>query len=190
MRVLETDGRDPVAIVDADSASRVPELVPIRYGRMLVSAFTFYRGAASLMAHDLASTPRTGLNAQLCGDAHLLELRRLRLTFARSRLRPERLRRDAAGPVRVGRQAPRGELRDRRPGPGLRRQDPSRERARRRCAAYREGMRSFAAMGNLDVWYSRLDVAQLLAGLSSPRSTSSRPRPSSRPRRRRRRRTA
>ena len=69
--MLETDGRDPVAIVDADSAARVPELVPIRYGRMLVSAFTFYRGAASLMAHDLASTPRTGLNAQLCGDAHL-----------------------------------------------------------------------------------------------------------------------
>jgi hypothetical protein len=51
---FETDGRDPVAIVDADSESRVPELVPIRYGRMLVSAFTFYRGAASLMAHDLA----------------------------------------------------------------------------------------------------------------------------------------
>ena len=63
--------RDPVAIVDADTPSRVPELVPIRYGRMLVSPFTFYRGAASLMAHDLAATPRAGLKAQLCGDAHL-----------------------------------------------------------------------------------------------------------------------
>ena len=86
---LETDGRDPVAIVDADSAARVPELVPIRYGRMLVSAFTFYRGAASLMAHDLASTRRTGLERPALRRCSLLELRRLRLTFARSRLRPE-----------------------------------------------------------------------------------------------------
>jgi len=63
---LEPSGeRDAVAIVDADTPSRVPELVPIRYGRMLVSPFTFYRGAASLMAHDLASTPRAGLTAQL-----------------------------------------------------------------------------------------------------------------------------
>ena len=60
-----------MAIVDADTPSRVPELVPIRYGRMLVSPFTFYRGAASLMAHDLAATPRAGLKVQLCGDAHL-----------------------------------------------------------------------------------------------------------------------
>ena len=51
--------------------SRVPELVPIRYGRMLVSPFTFYRGAALIMAADLAATPRSGLNAQICGDAHL-----------------------------------------------------------------------------------------------------------------------
>jgi hypothetical protein len=64
-------GRDPVAIVDEDTPSRVPELVPIRYGRMLVTPFTFYRGAASLMAHDLAATPSSGLRAQLCGDAHL-----------------------------------------------------------------------------------------------------------------------
>src|SRR6516225_1997230 len=64
-------GRDPVALVDADRASRVEDLVPIRYGRMLVSPFTFYRGAAALMAHDLATTPRSGLNVQLCGDAHL-----------------------------------------------------------------------------------------------------------------------
>ena len=64
-------GRDPLALVDADRASRVQDLVPIRYGRMLVSPFTFYRGAAAIMAHDLAATPRSGLNVQLCGDAHL-----------------------------------------------------------------------------------------------------------------------
>jgi len=66
-----TAERDPVAILGAQAQSRVPELVPIRYGRMLVSPLTFYRGAATVMAHDLASMPRSGLQPQLCGDAHL-----------------------------------------------------------------------------------------------------------------------
>ena len=63
--------RDPVELLGEQDASRVPELVPVRYGRMLVSPFTFYRGAAYLMAADLAGAPRTGLQVQLCGDAHL-----------------------------------------------------------------------------------------------------------------------
>ena len=63
--------QDPVALLESQAESRVPELVPIRYGRMLVSPFTFYRGAALLMAADLAATPNAGLHAQLCGDAHL-----------------------------------------------------------------------------------------------------------------------
>src|SRR5512144_2038422 len=62
---------DPVALLEEQAMSRVPELVPIRYGRMLVSPFTFYRGAALVMAADLAATPRSGLWAQICGDAHL-----------------------------------------------------------------------------------------------------------------------
>jgi len=62
---------DPVELLEDQAKSRVPELVPIRYGRMLVSPFTFYRGAAYIMAADLAGTPRTGLHVQLCGDAHL-----------------------------------------------------------------------------------------------------------------------
>ena len=62
---------DPLAVLERQAATRVPELVPIRYGRMLVSPFTFYRGAAMIMAHDLASTPRSGLTVQSCGDAHL-----------------------------------------------------------------------------------------------------------------------
>ena len=63
--------RDPVELLEEQAASRVPELVPIRYGRMGVSPFTFYRGAAYLMAADLERSPRTGLDVQLCGDAHL-----------------------------------------------------------------------------------------------------------------------
>ena len=63
--------RDPVGLLLEQAKTRVPELVPVRHGRMLVSAFTFYRGAALPMAADLATTPASGLRVQLCGDAHL-----------------------------------------------------------------------------------------------------------------------
>src|SRR4051812_18234765 len=65
------DRPDPVATIERESESRVPELVPVRYGRMLVSPFTFFRGAATLMAADLGPLPNSGLRVQLCGDAHL-----------------------------------------------------------------------------------------------------------------------
>ncbi len=63
--------QDPVDLLEQQAASRIPELLPIRYGRMLASSFAFYRGSAVLMAADLAGSPRTGLKVQLCGDAHL-----------------------------------------------------------------------------------------------------------------------
>jgi uncharacterized protein (DUF2252 family) len=65
------DRPDPVSLLEEQAASRVPDLVPIRYGRMMVSPFTFYRGAALIMATDLAATPQSGIAVQLCGDAHL-----------------------------------------------------------------------------------------------------------------------
>jgi uncharacterized protein (DUF2252 family) len=65
------DRPDPVSLLEEQATTRVPELVPIRYGRMLVSPFTFFRGAALIMASDLSTTPRSGLTAQICGDAHL-----------------------------------------------------------------------------------------------------------------------
>src|SRR2546429_9671208 len=65
------DRPDPIALLQQQAVTRVPELVPIRHGRMAASAFTFYRGAAFIMASDLAATPSSGLRAQLCGDAHL-----------------------------------------------------------------------------------------------------------------------
>src|SRR5215472_17037322 len=65
------DRPDPVALREEQAESRVADLVPIRYGRMLVSPFTFYRGAALLMVADLAATPASGITVQLCGDAHL-----------------------------------------------------------------------------------------------------------------------
>jgi hypothetical protein len=66
-----SSGRDPVGLLLDQATSRVPELVPVRHGRMLVSPFTYYRGAALPMAADLAGTPTSGLRVQLCGDAHL-----------------------------------------------------------------------------------------------------------------------
>src|SRR3954452_7961894 len=65
------DRPDPVETLERQDATRVPELVPIRHGRMLASAFSFYRGAAAIMAADLAATAQSGLDVQLCGDAHL-----------------------------------------------------------------------------------------------------------------------
>src|SRR3954463_12974931 len=66
-----SDRPDPIALLEEQAATRVPELVPIRYGRMLASPFAFYRGAALVMGADLATTPTSGMRVQLCGDAHL-----------------------------------------------------------------------------------------------------------------------
>src|SRR5919198_2894579 len=66
-----TERPDPVALLEEQNVTREPDLVPVRHGRMMVSPFTFYRGAAKIMAADLSTTPTAGLNVQLCGDAHL-----------------------------------------------------------------------------------------------------------------------
>ena len=153
---LTTD-RDPVALLDAQAESRVPELVPLRYGRMLVSPFIFYRGAAALMAHDLAATPRAGLQAQLCGDAHLANVG--------GYASPERtlvfdlndFDETLPGPFEwdVKRLAASFEIagRDRDFTDGERR-----AAVLSAVKSYRASMRKFAGASNLDVWYARLDV--------------------------------
>ena len=85
-------GRDPVGLLLGQAASRVPELVPVRHGRMLVSPFTFYRGAALPMAADLAGTPASGLRVQLCGDAHLSNFGAFASPERQAGLRRQRLR--------------------------------------------------------------------------------------------------
>jgi uncharacterized protein (DUF2252 family) len=156
--------RDPVAIVDADTPSRVPELVPIRYGRMLVSPFTFYRGAASLMAHDLAATPRAGLKVQLCGDAHLSNFGGFASPSRDLVFDLNDFDETLPGPFEwdVKRLAASFEIAGRDRGFD--------DRVRRASVlaavrAYRESMRAFAAMSNLAVWYSRLNTADLAANL-------------------------
>jgi uncharacterized protein (DUF2252 family) len=152
---------DPIALLEQQAASRVPELVPIRYGRMLVSPFTFFRGAALIMAADLAATPTSGLHAQLCGDAHLSNFgvfgspeRRLMFDlndFDETLPGPWEwdVKRLAASLAVAGR-------------------DNGYADAQRRtiilgaAAAYRTAMASFAGMGNLAVWYAHLDVDEVL----------------------------
>ena len=88
----------PVELLEEQAQTRVPELVPIRYGRMLVSPFTFYRGAAYLMASDLSGLPRTGFAGAAVRRCASVELRRLRRAGPAGRVQHQRLRRDAPGP--------------------------------------------------------------------------------------------
>ncbi len=157
---------DPVELLEDQAKTRVPELVPIRYGRMLVSPFTFYRGAAYVMAADLAGLPRTGLHVQLCGDAHLSNFgvyaapdRRLVFDtndFDETLPGPFEwdLKRLVASFAVAGRDRGFGEGRRRAINLAVGR-------------SYREAMTRFASMRTLDLWYSRIDVEDAFARLSS-----------------------
>jgi len=151
---------DPIALLEAQAESRVPELVPIRHGRMAASPFAFFRGAATVMASDLADSPVSGIRVQLCGDAHVSNFG----GFAS----PERelvfdlndfdetlpgpwewdVKRLAASAVVAARE------RD-----CTRRQQ--RDVARAAVAGYREAMRTFAAQPTMSVWYARIDEREL-----------------------------
>ncbi len=152
--------RDPVAILVAQGDSRVPELVPLRYGRMLVSPFTFYRGAAAVMAHDLASTPRAGLRAQLCGDAHLSNVGAFASPERTLVLDLNDFDETLPGPFEwdVKRLVASFEI------AGRDREFSDAERQAGVLSAvrsYRESMRQLAGASNLDVWYARLDVDEV-----------------------------
>ena len=114
-----SDRRDVVELLEEQAASRVPDLVPVRYGRMLVSPFTFFRGAAYPMAADLAGSPRTGLQVQLCGDAHLSNFGAYAAPDRTLVFSVNDFDETLPGPVRVGPEASGGQLRGRGPGPRL-----------------------------------------------------------------------
>ena len=166
------DRADPVAILERRRTHGCQELLPIRYGRMAVSPFTFYRGAAAVMAADLADDPDLGPAGPDLRRRPPLQLRRLRRARPPPRLRPQRLRRDAAGALGVGRQAARRELRDRRPRKRLQAQGANARWWKRSARTYREAMREFAKLRNLEVWYARLDAEQVLQSLQAERSKS------------------
>jgi uncharacterized protein (DUF2252 family) len=156
------DRSDPVDILERQARTRVPDLVPIRYGRMLASPFAFYRGGAAIMAEDLAATPRSGLTVQCCGDAHLSNFG----VFAS----PERrLVFDL------------NDFDETLPGPWewdvkrlatsmliAARSNDFRKRDQRRAVldcvkSYRTTMTRFAGTGDLDVWYSRIEIESVFA---------------------------
>jgi hypothetical protein len=156
------NSRDPIALLEEQAVSRVPELVPIRYGRMLVSPFAFFRGGALIMAADLARTPNSGLRVQLCGDAHLGNFG----VFGS----PERtlvfdindfdetapgpwewdVKRLAASFAIAGRENDFSDV-------------ERRTVVLATVRSYREAMATFAGMRNLEVWYSLLSVEQAIA---------------------------
>ncbi|WP_333736538.1 DUF2252 domain-containing protein [Streptomyces sp. IBSBF 2806] len=151
---------DPVDVIDAQSAKRVPELVPIRYGRMSESPFRFYRGAAAIMAADLAETPCTGIRVQCCGDAHLLNFRLLASPERRLMFDINDFDETLPGPWEwdVKRLAASLVIAGRANG------FSAKERAsvvRTAVRSYRERMREFAGLGNLDVWYTRFEADEL-----------------------------
>src|SRR5215468_7718070 len=151
---------DPVALLEEQNRTREPDLVPVRHGRMMVSPFTFYRGAAKIMAADLAGTPVASLEAQLCGDAHLSNFG----AFAS----PERklvfdlndFDETLPGPFEydVKRMAASFTIAARNNG-----FSPADARAATLASvrAYREAMASFAQMKTMDLWYAHLDEDEL-----------------------------
>jgi uncharacterized protein (DUF2252 family) len=168
------DRPDPVDLLEVQAKGRLPDLVPIRYARMMASPFVFMRGSAIVMAHDLASTPKTGIQSQLCGDAHLLNFG----MYAS----PERtllfdlndfdetlpgpwewdVKRLAASFVVAGR------------ANGFDAAD-CREAAQASAASYRQRMAEFSEMGELEVWYSRVgeqEASDLVSAAETRKKTA------------------
>ena len=156
------DRPDPIGLLEEQAKSRVPELVPIRWGRMMVSPFTFYRGAALPMASDLAGTPVSGLAVQACGDAHLSNFGIFGSAEHRLVFDVNDFDETLPGPWEwdVKRLAASLEVAARDNGfPDKDR----REIVTASVARYRQAMRTFAGMTNLQVWYASVDVAELRA---------------------------
>ncbi|OSZ55474.1 hypothetical protein OQI_38305, partial [Streptomyces pharetrae CZA14] len=162
------DRQDPVAVLEKQGRDRLPELLPIRYGRMASSPFAFLRGAAAVFAADLATRPHTGLTVQLCGDAHLLNFG----LYAS----PERallfdlndFDETYPGPFEwdVERLAASVAVAARENG----HTDAKAHRAAlESAAAYRTAMRRLARMGELDAWYERIEADRLLPLVRSAR---------------------
>ncbi|WP_155056338.1 DUF2252 domain-containing protein [Streptomyces blattellae] len=151
------DRADAIEVIERQSATRVPELVPIRYGRMLESPFRFYRGAAAIMAADLGPLPNSGLTVQLCGDAHLLNFRLLASPERRLVFDINDFDETLPGPFEwdVKRLAASFAIAGRANGFSVGEQD---EAVLTCVRAYRQRIREFAGMRTLDIWYAQDDA--------------------------------
>ncbi len=160
------DRPDPVALLEEQNTTREPDLVPVRHGRMMVSPFTFYRGAAKIMAADLKDTPVAGLEAQLCGDAHLSNFGLFASPERRLLFDVNDFDETLPGPFEwdVKRMAASFEIAGRNNGFS---EADKRAAVLASVTAYREAMASFAQMGTMDIWYAHLDEDELMASVRS-----------------------
>jgi hypothetical protein len=180
------DRPDPVTLLEQQNATREPDLVPVRHGRMMASPFTFYRGAAKIMASDLAGTPTAGLTSQLCGDAHLSNFGVFASPERRLLFDLNDFDETLPGPFEydVKRMAASFTIAARNNGLSNAQSNQVTTAAVR---AYREAMAGFARMGVLELWYARMSehdlqaaVARLAAAGKTPRSPRTAP-PTARP---------
>ena len=164
--VLPQDRPDAVTVLEAQAASRLPELVPVRHGRMAASPFAFYRGAAALMAGDLAASPTSNLVVQLCGDAHLSNFGLFASPERRLLFDVNDFDETLPGPWEwdVKRLAASIEVAGRQNG-FVRKE--RRRAVRASVERYQQAMARFAGMRELDVWYARADVEELQALLGA-----------------------
>ena len=158
--------RDPVGLLVEQEKTRVPELVPVRHGRMLVSAFTFYRGAALPMAADLATTPTSGLRVQLCGDAHLSNFGAFASPERRLVFDVNDFDETLPGPFEwdVKRLAASLTVAGRDNGFAAK---ACRKITLAAAEGYRTAMREFADQTFMDVWYTHVDIEPVLAKFQS-----------------------
>ena len=170
---LPADRPDPVALLEKQAESRVQDLIPLRYGRMLVSAFTFYRGSAAIMASDLSRSPDTGIRVQVCGDAHLSNFGGFASPERRLVFDINDFDETLPGPWEwdVKRLVASFEIAGR---------DRGFKKSHRRkvvlaaAREYREAMSQFAAMSNLDVWNAHLDVEEAAGRFASEADSETR----------------
>lgn len=157
-------GRDPLATLETQEQRRVPELVPVRHSRMAVSPFTFFRGAAAVMAADLATTPTTTLHVQLCGDAHLLNFGAYGTPERHLAFDVNDFDETLPGPFEwdVKRLAASVVIAAIDRDFGV---DVGREAAVGAVRSYQNSMAALAAMTELDCWYTHLNVDELLPDL-------------------------
>jgi uncharacterized protein (DUF2252 family) len=159
---LALDGRpDPVALLEGQAVTRVAELVPIRYGRMMASPFAFYRGGALIMATDLAQGPNSGIKTQLCGDAHLSNFGVFNSPERRLVFDINDFDETHPGPFEwdVKRLAASVAVAGRVNGFSAKKR---RRTLLATAAGYRDAMRRYAEQGNLAVWYAHLDLDDVL----------------------------
>src|SRR5215471_17095018 len=159
-----TDRPDPVALLEAQNLTREPALVPVRHGRMMVSPFTFYRGAAKIMAADLAETPVAGLEAQLCGDAHLSNFGAFASPERRLLFDLNDFDETLPGPFEydVKRMAASFTIAAR--NNGFSKAD-TQAATMASVRAYREAMDEFAQMPTMQIWYASLSEDEVLASI-------------------------